>query len=144
MGKESGLHEDFKREPEIQVGSPRAFGIVFCIVFFAIAIWPIANGETVHLWSFMIASLFLVLAIFIPDYLQPLNRIWFRFGLLLHKVVNPIVMGVLFFFTITPIAVIFRIIGKDPLNRDLDKKLETYWIERNPKELASGSMKKQF
>ena len=144
MANESDLHEDFKREGEIQLGSPRAFGIVFCIVFLAIAIWPIASDGTIHLWSLMTASLFLLLAIFVPNYLQPLNRMWFRFGLLLHKVVNPIIMGFLFFFTITPIAVIFRIIGKDPLNRDLDKKLETYWIERNPKELASGSMKKQF
>jgi len=144
MTNESDLHEDFKREPEIQVSSPRAFGIVFFIVFLAIAIWPIANEGTVHLWSIMIAGLFLLLAIFIPDSLQPLNRTWFRFGLLLHKVVNPIIMGLLFFFTITPIAVIFRLIGKDPLNRNFDQKLETYWIERNPKELTSDSMKKQF
>ena len=144
MANESDLHEDFNRETEIQVGSPRAFGIVFCIVFLAIAIWPIANDGTVHLWSLMIAGLFLLLAIFIPNYLQPLNRMWFRFGVLLHKVVNPIVMGFLFFFTITPMAVILRIIGKDPLNRDFDKKIETYWIKRNPKELTSDSMKKQF
>ena len=144
MANESDLHEDFKREGEIQLGSPRAFGIVFCIVFLAIAIWPIASDGTIHLWSLITASLFLLLAIFVPNYLQPLNRMWFRFGLLLHKVVNPIIMGFLFFFTITPIAVIFRIIGKDPLNRDFDQNLETYWIKRNPKELTSDSMKKQF
>ena len=100
MANESDLHEDFKREHKIQVGSPRVFGIVFCIVFLAIAIWPIANEGNVHLWSIMIAGLLLLLAIFIPDSLQPLNRMWFRFGLLLHKVVNPIILGLLFFFTI--------------------------------------------
>ena len=144
MINKSDLHEDFKREHKIQVGSPRVFGIVFCIVFLAIAKWPLTNEGNVHLWSIIIAGLFLLLAIFIPDSLQPLNRMWFRFGLLLHKVVNPIIMGLLFFFTITPIAVIFRLIGKDPLNRNFDQKLETYWIERNPKELTSDSMKKQF
>ncbi len=144
MANQSDLHENFKCKTEIRVGSPRAFGIVFSVVFLAIALWPITNEGNVHLWSIIIAGLFLVLALFVPNSLQPLNRMWFRFGLLLHKIVNPIVMGLLFFFTITPIAVIFRLIGKDPLSRNFDKKLETYWIERNPKELTSESMEKQF
>jgi len=144
MSNKINLHESFKRENQIQLGSPRAFGIIFSVVFLIIAIWPIANDGAFHLWAIIVAGLFLLLAIFMPDFLQPLNRIWFHFGLLLHKVVNPLVMGLLFFFTIAPIAIIFRFIGKDPLNRNFDETLETYWLERDPKELTSESMKKQF
>ena len=144
MAIKNGFHEDFDLDEEISAGSPRAFGIVFAIVFSIVAFWPLLNGAPVRLWAATVAGAFTAAAILKPGLLQPLNRLWFRFGMLLHKIVNPLVMGFLFFLTVTPIALIFRLIGKDPLNRKSDPTCASYWIERDPKELTPESMKNQF
>ena len=144
MKDQNESHESFKRDAEVPVGSPRAFGIVFCIVFALIALWPLSNGSSVHIWAVSVSSLLLAITLTKPNLLQPLNRLWFQFGMLLHKIVSPIVMAFLFFATVTPIAIIFRLIGKDPLNRDPEPDCESYWITRDPKTLTPESMKNQF
>ena len=144
MADKNGFHEDFDHIEEIRVGSPRAFGFVFAVVSAIVSLWPLLNGAPVRLPAAGIAFVFAAVAILKPSLLQPLNRLWFRFGMLLHKIVNPLVMGLLFFITVTPIALVFRLIGKDPLNRKLDPNCESYWIERSPDELAPDSMRNQF
>ena len=144
MAGKNRFHEDFEHDEEIRVGSPRVFGFVFAVVFVIVSLWPLLNGAPVRLWAVGLACGFATAAIIKPGRLQPLNRIWFRFGMLLHKVVNPLVMGLLFFVTVTPIALIFRLIGKDPLNRTPDPNCESYWIERDPEELSPDSMRNQF
>ena len=144
MAEKNSLHEDFDHGEEIRVGSPRAFGFVFAVASAIVSLWPLLNGAPVRLWAVGIAFVFATVAILMPSLLQPLNRLWFRFGMLLHKIVNPLVMGLLFFITVTPIALVFRLIGKDPLNRELDPNCESYWIERDPDELVSESMRNQF
>ena len=79
-----------------------------------------------------VSGLFLVVAVAAPRLLAPLNRLWYRFGLLLHRIVNPVVMGLLFYATVTPIALVMRLVGKDPLHRAFDPQARTYWIERSP------------
>ena len=144
MANKNSFHEDFDHGEEIRAGSPRAFGFVFAVVFGIVSLWPLLNGAPVRLWAVGVACVFAVAATLQPNLLQPLNRLWFWFGMVLHKVVNPLVMGLLFFVTVTPIALIFRLIGKDPLNRKPDPNCESYWIERGPDELTSESMKNQF
>ena len=79
-----------------------------------------------------------------PKILSPLNRLWFRFGLLLHHIVNPVVMALLFFTTVTPMALIMRLLGKDPLRRKFDPEADSYWIPRQPAGPAPETMKNQF
>jgi hypothetical protein len=144
MADKNSFHEDFDHGDKIRVGSPRAFGFVFAVVFAVVALWPLLNSAPVRLWAAGVASAITAAAVFNPSLLQPMNRLWFRFGMLLHKIVNPLVMGFLFFLTVTPIALIFRLIGKDPLNRKPDPNCASYWIERDPKELTPESMRNQF
>ena len=125
---------------DIKIGSNRSFGIVFSIVFLLIAIYPLINSEGLRAWSLIIAIIFLVLGLINSKILTPLNKLWFKFGILLGRMVSPIIMGIIFFLVVTPIALIMRIIGKDLLNLKFNKE-KSYWIEKTgPK----SKMKNQF
>jgi len=137
-------HEDYSRADDIKVGSERAFGLVFAVVFLIVGLWPLLGELPVRNWALGISGGFLLAAFIAPKLLRPLNLIWFRFGLLLHKIVNPIVMGLVFFTTVVPIALIFKLLGKDPLHRRFDTNAETYWITRDPAGPAPESMRNQF
>ena len=126
---------------EIKLGSNRSFGIVFFIVFVLIAIYPLINQGEVRIWSLIISFLFLFLGLLNSKILTPLNKLWFRFGLFLGKIISPIIMGVIFFLVVTPIGLLMRFFGKDVLNLKLNKKKSSYWIEKDgPK----SKMKNQF
>jgi len=144
MSDKKGLHEDFSREDDVRAGSERAFGIVFAVVFTIIGLWPLLDGEPFRIWALAIAGIFLTAGLLLPVVLKPLNRAWFLFGLALHKIVNPLIMGLLFFLTVTPIALMMRVVGKDPLQRKFDPDAETYWIKRDPPGPAPDSMRQQF
>jgi len=127
-------------QDDIKIGSNRSFGIVFFIVFLIISIYPLLHGENIRVWSLIISIIFLVLGLLNSKLLNPLNKIWFKFGLLLGKIISPIVMGIIFFLVVTPIALFMRLIKKDLLNLKFNKK-NTYWIEKSgPK----SKMKNQF
>lgn len=136
-------HEPAETRTEVRMGSERAFGIVFAVVFALIALWPLVGSGGVRLWALLIAAGFLVLAFLAPRLLTPLNLLWFRFGMLLHRIVSPIVMGFLFFVTVTPIGLLVRAMGKDSL-RLKRSDVKSYWIERDPPGPPPESMTKQF
>ena len=124
----------------IKVGSNRSFGIVFFIVFFLIATYPLLSEGDLRLWSLFISIIFLILGILNSKILSPLNKIWFKFGIFLGKIVSPLVMGLIFFVVVTPIGILMRFLNKDLLNLKFNKS-STYWIEKNgPK----SKMKNQF
>ena len=128
------------KNSEIKIGSNKSFGIVFFIVFLLIAIYPLINNGELRIWSLVVAIIFFILGLVNSKVLTPLNKLWFKFGLLLGKIVSPLIMGFIFFFVVTPIAFIMRIIGKDLLNLKFNDK-KTYWIEKtDPK----SKMKNQF
>ena len=128
------------KNTEIKIGSNKSFGIVFFIVFLLIAIYPLINNDELRIWSLVVSIIFLILGLINSKVLTPLNKLWFKFGLLLGKVVSPLIMGIIFFFVVTPTAFIMRIIGKDILNLKFNNK-KTYWIEKTgPK----SKMKNQF
>ena len=125
---------------DIKISSNRSFGIVFFIVFLLIAIYPLINNEGLRIWSIIIAIFFLILGLINSKVLTPFNKLWFKFGLLLGKIISPIIMGIIFFLVVTPIAFIMRIISKDLLNLKFNKN-KSYWIEKTgPK----SKMKNQF
>ena len=126
---------------KIKMNSNRNFGLVFFIIFLILGLWPITNGEEIRIWLILLAFIFLILGIMESKLLSPLNRLWFKFGIMLGAIVAPIVMGAIFFIVVTPIGIVMSIIGKDLLNKKHDKKKETYWITRRT---SIGSMKRQF
>ena len=116
------------------------FGIVFSIVFLIIALFPLINDENLRIWSLIVSTIFLFLGLINSKILTPLNKIWFKFGLILGKIVSPVIMGVIFFLVVTPTALIMRLVGKDLLNLKFNK-YKSYWIEKTgPK----SKMKNQF
>ena len=125
---------------DIKIGSNRSFGVVFFIVFLIISIYPLLNNENIRIWSLVISIIFLILGLLNSKLLNPLNKIWFKFGLLLGKIISPIVMGIIFFFVVTPIAILMKLLRKDLINLKFNKN-KTYWIDKSgPK----SKMKNQF
>ena len=124
----------------IQIGSNKSFGIVFFVVFLLISLYPLTYDGEIKIWSLIISFIFLILGLLNSKFLTPLNKIWFKFGILLGKIVSPLIMGAIFFLVVTPIGIILRLMGKDVLNLKYNKN-KSYWIEKsNPK----SKMKNQF
>ena len=148
MTDKPAFHENLSQRDDINVGSERSFGIVFTVVFVVIALLPLltkADQEgIIRVWALMVAAFFAITALTMPRLLAPLNKLWFRFGLVLHKIVNPLIMGLLFFVTVTPIALLMRALGKTPLQLGFDKNADSYWISRTPPGPAPETMKRQF
>ena len=125
---------------ELKPGSNKSFGIVFFIVFILITLYPLTYGEEMRIWSLLISIIFLILGLLNSKILTPLNKILFKFGIFLGKIVSPIVMGVVFFIVVTPIGLIMRLLKKDVLGLKYNKD-KSYWIEKSgPK----SKMKNQF
>ncbi len=144
MTESQGFHEHFDRKDDVKASSERAFGIVFAAVFALIGLWPLAATGGVRMWALIVAAVFLAAAFLAPRALKPLNRAWFLFGMLLHRIVSPLVMGLLFFLTVTPTAILMRLFGKDPLRLKLDRAAKSYWIERAPPGPEPESLRRQF
>ena len=126
---------------KVKISSNRNFGLVFFIVFLIVSLWPLTYEEPIRIWLVIISMVFLILGLMNSKLLTPLNKLWFKFGMILGAIVSPIVMGLIFFLVVTPIGLIMRIMGKDLLNKKYDKKKNTYWINTYKN---ISSMKKQF
>ena len=126
---------------EIKISSNRSFGITFFLVFSLVGIWPLLNSESIRIWSIVISLIFLFLGLIKSRHLTPLNKLWSRFGILLGSIVSPIVMGLVFFVVLTPVAIVMKLIGKDILKKKFNKNKKTYWIYR---EKNISSLKNQF
>ena len=125
---------------KVRIGSNRSFGIVFFIFFLIIGTYPIFFQGELRIWSLIVSIIFLLLGIINSRFLTPLNLLWFKFGMLLGRIVSPIVMGLVFFLVVTPTGLIMRILNKDLL-RLKKKNIKTYWIERPS---IKSDMKNQF
>ena len=125
---------------EIKIGSNRSFGIVFFTVFLIIATYPLINNGEIRIWSLILSLVFLILGLLNSKILYPLNKIWFKFGLLLGKLVSPLIMAIIFFLVVTPIGILMRILNKDLLNLKFNKS-KSYWITKNEQK---SKMKNQF
>ena len=129
-----------KDNNNIKIGSNRSFGLVFFIFFLIVSFYPLLNGEDIRKWSLVFSVIFLVLGLTNSKILNPLNKLWFKFGILLGKFISPLIMGMIFFLVVTPIGLIMRAFGKDLLNLKYNKD-KSYWIKKSgPKSI----MKNQF
>ena len=125
---------------DIKISSNRSFGIVFFIIFLLIALYPLTYSQDIRIWSVIISIIFLVLGLFNSKILTPLNKLWFKFGIFLGKIISPIIMGIIFFLVVTPIGLLMRLLGKDLINLKYNNN-KSYWIEKKgPK----SKMKNQF
>ena len=138
------MHENLERDSVVKGPSDRNFGLVFTAVFLLIGVLPLAFGHALHVWSLIVAAAFGAVSAVAPGLLAPLNRLWTRFGLLLHKIVSPIVLGIMFFLVITPMGLVMRLFGKDPLRLRIDRSASTYWIGRTPPGPPADSFIDQF
>ncbi len=127
-------------QQKIKLPSNRNFGIVFSIVFLIISLWPLLSQNDIRIWSLIISGIFLILGLINSKLLLPLNKIWFKFGILLGNFIAPIVMGIVYFMVVTPTGLIMRLLGKDLLNLKKNNK-DTYWIE---KDNSNSDLKNQF
>lgn len=137
-------HESYERPSVLKTSTDRVFGLVFAGVFLLVAVLPLLAGRPVRIWAFGPAFAFLAAALIYPRVLSPLNRLWMKFGLVLHKVMNPIVLGAMYFIVITPVGLLMRAFGKDPLTLQPDRKADTYWIPREPPGPDPDSLNRQF
>ena len=120
--------------------SNRSFGVVFFLLFLIIGIYPIFNANGLRLWSLIISLIFLILGLTNSKILTPLNKAWFKFGIILGKIFSPMIMAAIFFLVVTPTGLIMRLLRKDILNLKFNQK-DTYWIDKKgPKSI----MKNQF
>ena len=139
------MHEHAPRHTaRIQTSSDRSFGFVFAAVFLIVGLYPLLHAAGIRIWAIVVSGLFLLLAALAPRVLAPANRLWTKFGLLLHNIVSPIALGILFFLVVTPTGLLMRLFGKDPLRLRFDPAADSYWIKRDPPGPAADSLNNQF
>ena len=128
------------KKNNIKIGTNKSFGIVFFLFFLIVSLFPLFKNENIRVWSLIIAIIFLILGLLNSKFLTPLNKIWFKFGILLGNFVSPIVMSIVFFVIVTPTSIIMRVLGKNLLNLKKGNK-KTYWVERSK---IKSKMRNQF
>ena len=138
------FHENLAREEDLTRGTERSFGLVMAGFFALIGVAPAVSGNPLRQWALAIAGLFALLALIAPRLLAPANRAWMAFGRLLHHIVSPTVMGLLFVIVVVPTSVFLHLSRKDPLRLKLDRSAASYWQLREPPGPAPGSLKQQF
>ena len=140
----SATHEAFDRDEEIVAGSDRSFGLVMAGAFAVVTALNAWHAGRIWPWTATLAAFFLIAALARPALLNPLNRLWLKFGLLLHRIVNPVIMALLFYGTVLPTGLALRAMGKDLLRLRREPEADSYWIVRTPPGPAPETMKDQF
>lgn len=140
----TGSFENYDREELVKTSSNRSFGLVFSAVFFILAYFAWKKGSAyLPLWVCS-GFLFLFFAVFLSNFLAPLNIAWSKFGLLLHKIVTPVVMSLMFFVVFAPIGCLLRVLNKLSLKKGFDSEVQSYWITRQDPGPKSETMKLSF
>ena len=137
-------HEDFSRGQHVKASSNRAFGWVFVIVFLIIALWPLFFGGALRWWSLIVSGLVAVVTMAAPALLTIPNRLWLRFGLLLNRIVSPVVLAIMFYLVVTPMGLLMRLFARRTLHLRRDAAAGSYWIKREPPGPKPDSMPRQF
>ena len=138
------MHEDFSRTQEVKGSSNRAFGWTFVAVFLIVGLWPLGFNHGLRWWAVITAALVMVATLAVPGVLTIPNRLWLRFGALLHRLVSPVVLALMFYVVVTPVGLLMRALGKDLLGLKRGDPLASYWIKRDPPGPKPSSMSKQF
>lgn len=141
---QGSLHEDLTRRQEGRGSSDRMFGIVFGIFFLLVGLAPLRSHRPLRWWALALSGGFLVIAFVTPGWLRRLNQGWTKLGMLLSRLVSPLITGILFFVVVTPVGLVARLCGKDPLRLAPDAGARSYWIERQPPGPPAESITNQY
>jgi hypothetical protein len=144
MQNNAALHEKSKDQEALRTGSDRTFGFLMAVIFLIIGLFPLWGGGVALFWSLATAGGLAFVASLFPRLLHQFNTAWCHFGRVLHLIMTPLIMGIVFFIIVTPMAIMFKLIGRDSLLRKFDPSVSTYWIEYNSRAPASESMRDQF
>jgi hypothetical protein len=136
--------KDTRTGAEPHIPTNRSFGLVFVVFFAIVGLWPLPWGDPVRVWALAASGATLVCALVWPSLLQGPNRLWMRFGALLHTITSPIVLGIIFYVLILPVGVVRRWFGADPLSLRRDASRTSYWEPREPPGPPPESMNDQF
>jgi hypothetical protein len=137
-------HEDYHRDENVNPSSNRTFGMVLAVFFALIGVLPLLRGHPLRVWALPLSGIFLLAALVAPALLAPLNSVWTALGALLHKITNPIILGVFFYLVFTPFGSVLRLLGKDFLRLKWVPDTESYWILRQPPGPPPESIANQF
>jgi Saxitoxin biosynthesis operon protein SxtJ len=138
------VHEDFSRDVEVRPSSDRVFGLTIAVALALLAVAPVLRHRPLRGWALALTATWLVPTLLRPRLLRPAHRLWLGLGRLLQRVMTPVVMMLLFYGTVTPVALLLRLWGKDLLGREIDRAASTYWIARQPPGPTSDTMRRQF
>jgi hypothetical protein len=138
------MHEDFSRIQQVKGSSNRAFGWTFVAVFLIVGLWPLGFNDGLRWWAVIASAVIMIATLAVPGSLTIPNRLWLRFGSLLHRLVSPVVLAFMFYVVITPIGLLMRALGKDLLSLTRGEPMSSYWIKRDPPGPKPSSMPKQF
>ena len=119
----------------------RSFGLLFFVVFLALALWLLFKNGEINLYLISIGLIFLVLGLLNSKILTPLNKAWVKLGEILGRIIAPIVIAIVYFFILTPISLLVRLFGKDLIGMKFSNDIKSYWVKRKK---SLGSMDKQF
>lgn len=134
-------HENYDRVEKIKISSEKNFGLTLGIIFSLLGLLPLIAGHPIRIWWLVLGAAFLVPAFVKPELLKLPNQYWAKLGLLLNKIVSPVILFVLFFLVFFPMGVLLRVFKKDILNLKIDKSKKSYWIQS---ESAPTNMVDQF
>lgn len=141
---DKAYHQNPNNPTVLKTSSNRSVGFVFTIFFTLVGLWPYPQHGYFRAWAFYVAAALLIVSLVKPKLLTPINRFWTALGLVLHKIISPVILGIIFWGIFTPIGSVMRMLGKDFLNLNLGSKQNSYWIKRNPPGPAPDTMSNQF
>ena len=144
MPKRMQSHERLTDDEAGARSSERSFGAVFVALFVVIGLFPLLGGGPPRGWALALAGVVLAVTLVKAEALAPFNTVWFRLGLLLHRLVSPVILAVIYFAVVTPTGLIMRALGKDPLRLRADPTAASYWLHREPPGPGPESMQNQF
>ena len=137
-------HEDLSRTHDVKASSNRGFGWVFTAVFLMVGLWPLLFGHAPRGWALIVSAVFALITLLAPALLALPNRLWLRLGLLLNRIVSPVVLGLMFYVVVTPIGALMRLLGKDNLRLRREQREASYWVKREPPGPKPDSLNHQF
>jgi predicted membrane metal-binding protein len=137
-------HEDLNRHIDVKGGSDRSFGLTFAAIFAVLGLWPRLHHQPIRAFWLIASIAVMAIALIKSPWLGPLNRIWTKFGGLLNRIVSPLVSALVFYAAVTPIALVMRWRGKDPLRLRIDPHVDSYWLLRVPPGPDPSTMNHQF
>jgi len=136
--------EPVRQERHTEGSSDRVFGLLFTAIFGGVGLWPLWHAGGVRPWALVLGAVFLLFALALPRALSALNRGWMQLGLLLNRIVSPLAIGIVYYLTLVPTALLMRVFGKLPLQLKYDPEAASYWIARKPPGPDPQTMNDQF